>query len=269
VFYLTNGEDLVGVKLDYTVNVKDPLQPAALSGRIADAVNASRMFDGYSVVGYTIKAGLGEFDFGTVFDQFDWKAGHPALAEGTFNGRILLKSSAIDSLTAIHLDDAVVIESTVSAMNANVDETESSRIEEEGPATHDGNIIMDAPGDTQMLGTLGADVFKWTLAEPGAVDTIVDFSMSPPSDGGDVLDLRDLLPPESSGSLDSYLRFEESTDGGTLLKVSTGGAFTGDPALDAGVAHQTIELANVNLMSLGSDMQIIETLISQNKLITE
>ena len=67
----------------------------------------------------------------------------------------------------------------------------------------------------------------------------------------------------------SFLHFEESGDGGTLLRVSADGAFTGDATHDASVAYQTIELANVDLLSLGSDQQIIDTLINQNKLITE
>jgi hypothetical protein len=268
VFYLKSGEDLVGVKLDYSIEIKDPLQPATLAGRIADAINASRMFDGYSVVGYTIKAGLDEFDFGTVFDQFDWKGGHPALAEGSFNGKIQLKDSAINKLVPIDLDDDAGGETSGVSLLADSADGDSLWSEDES-TRDDGNVVLDAPGDTLLLGTLGADVFKWTLAEPGAVDTIADFSMSAPSDGGDVLDLRDLLPPESSASLDSYLRFEESSDGGTLLKVSSSGEFTGNPAHDLEVAYQTIELANVNLLSLGSDMQIIETLINQNKLITE
>jgi hypothetical protein len=93
--------------------------------------------------------------------------------------------------------------------------------------------------------------------------------MSPPSSGGDVLDLRDLLPPESANDLSSYLRFEASGAGGTLLKISTSGDFTGNPNHDARVEYQSIELANVDLLSLGTDQQIIQTLISQNKLITE
>jgi len=130
-------------------------------------------------------------------------------------------------------------------------------------------VISDAPGDTGFVGAEGADVFKWTLAEPGAHDTISNFDMNAPADGGDVLDLRDLLPPESTNTLDSYLHFEQSDSGGTLLKISTTGEFTGDAAHDSGVAYQTIELQNVDLLSLGTDQQIIDNLINHGKLITE
>jgi hypothetical protein len=124
-------------------------------------------------------------------------------------------------------------------------------------------------GDSEFAGVEGADVFKWTLAEPGAHDAISNFDMNEPASGGDVLDLRDLLPPESADSLDSYLHFEQSDTGGTLVRISTAGEFTGDAAHDAGVAYQTIELQNVDLLSLGSDQQIIDNLINHGKLITE
>jgi hypothetical protein len=268
------------VKLEYTIDITDYLQPATLASQIADLVNASPYLDGYEVVGYTIKAGKAEFDFGTTYDYFGNTGGHPALAEGAFNGRIFLTAAEVNSLRPIDLDDgpsvivpANVIDATPGtadrAKDADNKETDADPDQEAGSAPSGGQAIADEPGDTELLGSLGADVFKWSLAEPGAHDTIRDFDPSPPAEGGDVLDLRDLLPAESAGSLDSYLHFEASGDGGTLLKVSVSGQFTGDPEHDAGVAHQTIELANVDLLSLGSDHQIIETLISQNKLITE
>jgi VCBS repeat-containing protein len=132
-----------------------------------------------------------------------------------------------------------------------------------------GNVLADMPGNTVLTGGAGADVFQWSLAEPGATDTVTDFSMASPLADGDILDLHDLLPPESSGNLASYLHFEASGDGGTLLRISTEGAFTGDPANDASVAYQTIELQNVDLMSLGTDQQIIDMLVNHGKLITE
>ena len=81
--------------------------------------------------------------------------------------------------------------------------------------------------------------------------------------------VKDLLPPESVGNLDSYLHFEHSPDGGTVLKISPSGEFTGNAAHDAQVAYQSIELQNVDLLSLGSDQQIIDNLLKHGKLITE
>ena len=53
------------------------------------------------------------------------------------------------------------------------------------------------------------------------------------------------------------------------MKISPAGDFTGDAAHDANVAYQTIELQNVDLLSIGSDQQIIDMLINHGKLITE
>ena len=131
------------------------------------------------------------------------------------------------------------------------------------------NVIHDTAGDTVLTGGEGADVFQWTLAESGAHDTVTDFNMAVPSSGGDILNIQDLLPPESVGNLVSYLRFEQSGDGGTLLKVSQEGGFTGDAAHDAGVSYQSIDLQHVDLTSLGgSQQQIIDNLLASGKLIT-
>jgi hypothetical protein len=104
VFYLTNGESLVGVKLDYTIETNDYLQPATLISQIEAAVNASAKLDGYEVVGYRLKAGLQDFDFGTTYDDFGTTGGNRALAEGMYNGKIQLKASEIDGLKPIDLD---------------------------------------------------------------------------------------------------------------------------------------------------------------------
>ena len=131
------------------------------------------------------------------------------------------------------------------------------------------NVIHDTAGDTVLTGGEGADVFQWTLAESGAHDTVTDFNMAAPSSGGDILNIQDLLPPESVGNLGSYLRFEQSGEGGTLLKVSHEGSFTGDAAHDAGVSYQSIDLQHVDLTSLGgSQQQIIDSLLASGKLIT-
>jgi hypothetical protein len=134
-----------------------------------------------------------------------------------------------------------------------------------------GSVLQDLAGDTVLAGGEGADVFKWTLAETGAHDTVSDFDMSSPSAGGDTLDLRDLFPFEGqdSSTLSHYLHFESSGTGGTLVKISTAGEFTGIAHQDAGVAYQTIELQGVDLLSLGSDQQIIDSLITHGKLITD
>jgi large repetitive protein len=130
-------------------------------------------------------------------------------------------------------------------------------------------VISGGSGDDNMLGGLGADTFKWTLSETGPLDTITDFDMAAPANGGDVLDLQDLLQNESVGNLSSYLQFEGNNAGGTLIKISANGEFNGDATHDANIAYQTIDLRNVDLLSLGGDQQIIDHLINNGKLITD
>jgi hypothetical protein len=281
VFYLTNGESLVGVKLNYSsaVDINNYQQPMSLYDAVENAVNAGSQLDGYEVVGYSIKAGLGIHNFGTTYqEEFGNTGGDPALATGTYDGTVNISPMEIESLVPIDLDPAPAMLSEDDVLDGTVvdedtdksgdgDKTTTEDVATTGDA--DESVISDAPGDNELVGAEGADVFKWTLAEPGAHDTISNFDMNAPADGGDVLDLRDLLPPVGTDSLDSYLHFEQSDTGGTLLKISTTGEFTGDAAHDAGVAYQTIELQNVDLLSLGTDQQIIDNLINHGKLITE
>jgi Ca2+-binding RTX toxin-like protein len=85
-------------------------------------------------------------------------------------------------------------------------------------------VLIGGAGDDLLTGSAaGADVFKWALADQGsvaspAIDHITNFNTASIPNGGDVLDLRDLLQGEHSaaalhgtalsGSLDQYLKFE-------------------------------------------------------------
>jgi hypothetical protein len=282
VFYLSDGETLIGVKLNYDAEIRNYEQPDRLTDRIETLVNRSPEFDNFVVVGYSVKAGPEIHEFGRTFDEFDNTGGHPALAVGTFDGRIDLSRAEVDSVRPVSLDTAATLAAreAPTPMDPAIDHDSphldaQTQLRNGGDQTSDqaqevpAEPVLDKIGDTDLHATAGADVFKWTLAEPGAHDTITDFRMQAPANGGDVLDLRDLLHSDGEGDLASFLHFEESGNGGTLLRVSADGAFTGDATHDAGVAYQTIELANVDLLSLGSDQQIIDTLIHQNKLITE
>jgi surface adhesion protein len=107
----------------------------------------------------------------------------------------------------------------------------------------DANVLIGGAGSDVMTGSAaGADVFKWALADQGsvgspAVDHITNFNTSTIPNGGDVLDLRDLLQGESSatGNLDQFLHFD--VVGGKLaLEVHA----TGDAN-----STQTIVLDNI------------------------
>lgn len=285
VFYLTNGDSLVAVKLNYSssLNINDYAQPATLAAAVAAAVNADPVLEDYSVVGYAIKAGLGIHTFGTTFtDLIQNTGGNAALASGTYDGSVNISPAKIAGLDPIELAPPAAALSMSDVLDTTAIDDGNPQAKDDEPAERghrgsgkddapgaDADVLPDDSGDSLLAGSEGADVFKWTLAETDAHDTISNFDMNSPADGGDVLDLRDLLPPVGTDSLDSYLHFEQSDTGGTLLKISTTGEFTGDAVHDAGVAYQTIELQNVDLLSIGSDQQIIDMLINHGKLITE
>ena len=147
----------------------------------------------------------------------------------------------------------------------------------------DGNDKLLGGMDADVLtGGLGADVFAWTLSDQGslgtpAVDTITDFDTRLPSAGGDIIDLRDLLAGESTGTLENYLEFTFAGSGSaatTTIHVSSTGAFAGG-TYSAAAEDQTIVLSGVDLRtSLGlgdtaTDTQIISTLLTQGKLIVD
>ncbi|MDO8344438.1 MAG: Ig-like domain-containing protein, partial [Cellvibrio sp.] len=148
-----------------------------------------------------------------------------------------------------------------------------------------GNDTMSGAGDNFV------DVFVWSLGDQGAAgspaeDTINNFSTNAPSsntNGGDVLDLRDLLQGEhvgasnSAGNLADYLHFEIA-GADTIIHISHTGGFSGDShTLGAGYTGsaetQKITLTGVDLQSFYSgattDQQIITQLLNNNKLITD
>jgi Ca2+-binding RTX toxin-like protein len=138
------------------------------------------------------------------------------------------------------------------------------------------DILIGGAGNDILTGGTGSDTFKWELADIGnkgtpAIDTIKNFDTATPASGGDVLDLRDLLVGEnhviSTGNLSNFLHFEK--DGAnTKIHVSTTGDFAG--GYDSSKEVQTIILEGVDLVgSSGNDQQIIQTLLNNNKLITD
>ncbi|MBN9698069.1 MAG: type I secretion C-terminal target domain-containing protein, partial [Zoogloea sp.] len=139
------------------------------------------------------------------------------------------------------------------------------------------NTLSGGAGNDTLTGGLGSDVFKWSLGDAGstsqpAIDAITDFNKAAPLDGGDVLDLRELLQGESHsgtavGNLGSYLHFERSGSD-TVVHVSSNGGYTGG-TFNPGATDQKIVLQGVDLTNSGAltnDTQIIQDLLTKGKL---
>ena len=139
------------------------------------------------------------------------------------------------------------------------------------------DLIAGGAGNDTLTGGLGSDTFKWSLADTvtttkPAVDAITDFNTASAINGGDVLDLHDLLQGESqaSGNLGNYLHFEKA-GADTVVHVSSTGGYTGGTFV-AGATDQKIVLQGVDLTNSGalsSDTQIIQDLLLKGKLHTD
>ncbi|MBB1624924.1 hypothetical protein A9974_06700 [Achromobacter sp. UMC71] len=128
------------------------------------------------------------------------------------------------------------------------------------------DLLIGGKGDDTLIGGAGSDTFKWELGDQGtlakpAVDTIKDFSLAKPSDGGDILDLKDLLVGEKDGTLTQYLNFHKEGNN-TVIDVNTQGK------LGSQGADQKIVLENIDLTQGGqmNNQAIINDLLQKGKL---
>jgi ELWxxDGT repeat protein/VCBS repeat-containing protein len=104
------------------------------------------------------------------------------------------------------------------------------------------------------------DIFRYTLADVGTSKTLTNFDTAPRQQGGDVLDFRDLLQGENSGSLAQYLHFSHDSTG-TNIAVSSKGN---------GVTDFNLKLSGIDIIGgFTSDQQVIQDLLTKNKLITD
>ncbi|WP_229676226.1 beta strand repeat-containing protein [Polaromonas eurypsychrophila] len=149
------------------------------------------------------------------------------------------------------------------------------------------DLIVGGQGADNMTGGTGADIFAWELNDGGTVgvpvtDTITDFSLATRANGGDVLDLRDLLVGETAGSLlgqdnlANFLHFEKS-GADTIVYISTTGGFSADPhtvgtpsGVVTGAENQRIVLSGVDMIgAFTTDQQVIQDLLTRGKLNTD
>lgn len=128
------------------------------------------------------------------------------------------------------------------------------------------DTLAGGGGNDILTGGAGSDTFVWKLGETGN-DFITDFHLAPVADGGDVLDLSELLTGEqaTAASLDSYLNFGADTDGNTVITVDANGP-------GGGGTGQVIVLDNIAFADLQayaggtSDADIINKLLQNGNL---
>ena len=140
------------------------------------------------------------------------------------------------------------------------------------------DTIAGGAGNDNLSGGLGVDTLDWNLGDAGASyatraqDTVSGFGVTA---GTDVLDLRDLLTGETSGTLENYLHFESDGAGGTIVHISTNGGFSADGHAIGGAYTSAAETQQINLSAADlitgntTDAQIIANLLANNKLITD
>ena len=120
----------------------------------------------------------------------------------------------------------------------------------------DAENVLSATETTDVLfGGDGEDTFKWSLAEVGGTDTVVDFNLAQ----GGTLDIADLLPNVTE-NLDSYLSFKQEGDD-AVLQVHAHAPNNAQESI------QKVVIKDMNLSALGdTDQEIINSLISSGNL---
>ena len=138
------------------------------------------------------------------------------------------------------------------------------------------DVLIGGAGNDILTGGLGADTFKWSLGDASVADTkdtITDFNLAPAVNGGDTLDLSDLLVGEDAAAtnLETYLSFSaEPETGNTVITVDVYGDGTGTEG-------QIIVLDNIQYDALqtyaggagSSDADIIAKLLANGNLIID
>ena len=192
------------------------------------------------------------------------------LVIGTSNNDHLLGGAGNDTLVGLSGNDTL-------------DGGPGNDILDGGPGN---DLLIGGPGNDIMTGGSGADTFQWNLGDQGAkanpaIDKILDFDNASPANGGDILDLKDLLVGEHAvvggGNLVNYLHFEY-TGGNTIIHISTDGGFSTAASHNVGVAasiwnlqaDQRIILQDTNIIGgHTTDAQVIQDLLNNGKLIVD
>ncbi|MGY6273681.1 choice-of-anchor K domain-containing protein, partial [Achromobacter denitrificans] len=137
----------------------------------------------------------------------------------------------------------------------------------------DGNDrLHGGPGNDILIGGAGSDTFKWELNDQGtvhapAVDTVKDFSILRPADGGDILDLKELLVGEKDGTLSQYLNFKQdpANSNNTLIEINTNGKLASQGA-DQKIVLENVDLTHDSAGQAMDNQAIINDLLQKGKL---
>ncbi|WP_390615033.1 LamG-like jellyroll fold domain-containing protein [Maricurvus nonylphenolicus] len=192
------------------------------------------------------------------------------------DGRIYNKALDADEAAELHnpSSDAVVIDSfdyqitdgQDNSSNTDVKFVITDRNLVEGDSadnnllgTADDDVIFGRQGSDTATGGAGSDTYVWVDGDQSVsavpVDVITDFQQG---NGGDQLDLRDLLEGESVANITDYLQF--SSDGtDTVVSIDSQG--NGGASID-----QQIVLEGIDLTLLGNNQAIANQLISDGNL---
>ena len=132
-------------------------------------------------------------------------------------------------------------------------------------------------GSNSLSEIAGGETFRFELGANGTAgtptsQTISGFNSNTASNGGDVLNLADLLQGATSSNITNYLHFTTSTSGGvttTTLHVSATGGYSSGFSASADTMH--INLSAVDLVHSGgstlTDAAIIQSLLNKGKLV--
>ncbi|MGM8061650.1 Ig-like domain-containing protein [Vogesella indigofera] len=127
------------------------------------------------------------------------------------------------------------------------------------------DVLAGGKGNDTLQGGVGVDTFSWQLADLGDAgasrDVISDFDNRSVAEGGDIIDLHDLLPADND-LLAASLHFRLE-DGSTVIEIS--------PSGDSHTS-QSIVLSGVDLLhdassgQLLSDHDILQKMLDSGKL---
>ncbi|WBX90125.1 retention module-containing protein [Achromobacter mucicolens] len=133
------------------------------------------------------------------------------------------------------------------------------------------DVLIGGKGHDTLIGGDGSDTFRWEFNDQGttsnpAVDRIKDFSLAKPADGGDVLDLKDLLVGEKDGNLSNYLNFKQdpANSNNTILEINTKGQI--GQGADQKIVLEGVDLTHDVHGQSVSNQAIINDLLQKGKL---